>query len=421
MNTVLGRRDFISGMAAVAAVSGAGNVFAGVATPLPPWKRGYLRIYMLYTGRSEAAFLLFPDSTSMLIDCGDYVNAKNIDPFIPDLGRFDGAWIARYVARENPRGRKLDYFMLSHYHSDHAGMLKSKAVKVARSESGRYSLSGIGQAIDILDIDTIIDRAWPDMENPAPACAKTDDAKHVREVFEEAVRRGVKIEKFRLEMDSMQIRPRYGGCDGFSVTPLCANGCILRRDGSILDCGTFDRDGRSRFRENMLSIGFILSYGRFKYFTAGDFSGNIRRPDGTMFQIGKLLAPECPRVDVAKASHHGTAGDMPQPLIDALSPRVVLGGGIWHKGHMCRQIMRRFAAAPVASLLVPGILIPSRRREDASEPWMDRVPKAVFAGCHAVVDVEPGGGRYSLMLVDAASEENTVLVKYDFNDSDRKA
>lgn len=386
---------------------------AGVGT-LPPWEPGHLRIHSLYTGRSEATFLVFPDSTSMLIDCGDYVNPDNIDPFIPDLGRFDGAWIAKYVLRHNPRGRKLDFFMLSHYHCDHAGMLRSAAVKVERGAGGRYSLSGFGQAIDILDVDTIIDRSWPDMEDPSPVRAATDDAMHVREVFAEAARRGSRIEKFRLEKDSTQIRPRHGACPGFSATPLCSNGLVLRRDGTVLDCGTFGRGGRARFGENMFSIGFVLSYGCFRYFTAGDFSGNIVRPDGTRFQIGELLAPECPEVDVAKACHHGAVGDMPQTLIDALNPRVMLGCGIWNRRQMCRQMMRRFAAAPARSMIVPGILVPSRRMEDAAEPWMDRVPKAVYGGCHAVVDVAPGGGRYRLMLVDAPGDADKVLASFDF-------
>ena len=31
--------------------------------PLPKWREGHLRISMIYTGRSEAAFLVFPDGT----------------------------------------------------------------------------------------------------------------------------------------------------------------------------------------------------------------------------------------------------------------------------------------------------------------------------------------------------------------------
>lgn len=379
--------------------------------PLPKWREGHLRISMIYTGRSEAAFLVFPDGTSMLLDCGDYGLKPTADvPFLPDPSRRAGEQTARYVLHENPNGRNVDYFLLTHYHSDHAGAPKYGA---GRSRAGTHELSGIGEAIERLSFGRIIDRAWPEVDDPAPRPDDFDEATvgHVKEVYAEAVRRGTKIERFALEKGSRQIRMLHGGSAPFSCTPLCANGCILRRDGSVVDLGT-SATPRSKFGENAMSIGFVVSLGNFRYFTAGDFSGRVRKDDGGQANIEDVLAAEVPQVDVAKANHHG-CGSMPVSLAKALGARVYLAG-YWHRRHMERDVMRRLSVSGRQCLYAPGFFPASRRTEEAGEDWMDEVAPESFVGAHAVVDVVPDGSAYRLMMVTAADESWRILGAYDF-------
>ena len=62
-------------------------------TTLPKWERGHFRINVLYNGMSESTFLVFPDGTSMLIDCGDYVfGGADALPHLPDDTRRSGEW-----------------------------------------------------------------------------------------------------------------------------------------------------------------------------------------------------------------------------------------------------------------------------------------------------------------------------------------
>ena len=86
---------------------------------LPPWREGCFRICMIYTGRSESQFLIFPDGTSMLVDCGDTGPLKPgedpVMPILPDASRRAGEWTSRFVREQNPNGRKVDYFLLSHW------------------------------------------------------------------------------------------------------------------------------------------------------------------------------------------------------------------------------------------------------------------------------------------------------------------
>jgi len=417
----LSRRSFIGGGTAVLGMGALGmRAWAEMArhplagTTLPKWEKGHFRISMLFNGRGESAFLVMPDGTSLMVDCGDYVfRGRDVVTHLPDDSRRAGEWISRYVLRENPNGRKVDYFLLTHYHSDHAGSGKFSA---GRGANGTYSISGIGQAMDMLDFTTFIDRSWPNVNDPAPRNDNFDDwtVKHVKEVYAEAERRGIKVERFRLEKGSDQIRQLHGGGGKFSFTPLCARGEILRRDGTVLDLGKYGRP-RSRFGENELSIGFVLSLGDFCYFTAGDFQGGVKGADGKRVEIEDILAAECPQVDVAKANHHGHHS-MPDKLVNALRARVVLAG-VWHQAHMTRDAVRRLAKGGWPCLYAPGLFPERRRKEDAAEAWMKDVAPESFVGAHAVVDVAPDGKSYRLMMVTAADESFRILGAYDFKTS----
>ena len=416
------RRELLKGIAAMlgSGVMGRTALAEMLAHPLagktlPPWERGHFRIGMIYTGRSESQFLVFPDGTSMLIDCGDTgpgrPNETPVMPVLPDPARRPGEWACRYVLRENPNGRKVDYFLLSHWHVDHCGSFR-RWRENAMSADGRYALSGIGEAIDHLDFGTIIDRAWPDVEEPVPRTKKAEieALKVIGGAYAEAQRRGTKVEKFRLEKAFGQIALRHGGCAAFDIHPLCANGRILRRDGTLLDLGTLGTPN-TLSDDNTLSIGLVFSLGPFRYYTAGDFWGYAAGPDGKRVNFEDVLAKEAPLVDVAKANHHAHC-TMPLSLVRALHARVVLGS-VWSRLHSQRSVLRKFAKARHPFLYVPGFL--PKRPEDDGEKWLGNVARECFEGIHAVVDVQPDGRKYRLMLVTARDESWRILGAYDFN------
>ena len=391
-----------------------------VGKTLPKWEKGHFRISLLYTGRSESSFLVLADGTSMLIDCGDYKfgGGSHALPYLPDDARSAGEYTARYVLRENPNGKSVDYFMLSHYHSDHAGR---KSDSKGRSSRGEYELCGIGAAAELLDFGTVLDRSWPDMDDPAPRPDDFENSSqipHIREVYRELERRGTKIEKFRLEKWAGQIRLRHGGSDLFAYTPLCSAGRILMRNGTVRDLGT-EAMPRSKFNENMLSVGLVISHGPFRYYTAGDFAGTVLQPDGKRFCIECELAKEVPEVDVAKANHHA-CWTMNQKLAEALHARVVTIG-CWHYLHADRGAMRRMSAVKWPCLYVPGYFAKGRRDEDAAEPWLKDVAPETYGGAHSVIDVSPDGKTYRLMIVDARDEKGTILGAHEFETRNKDA
>ena len=126
------RRDFIkrSALATAALMLDWEKAFAAGANAPEAgkawkgWKKGHFQVHFIYTGVAESMFMIFPDGTSMLLDCGHH-NAigrgKLAVPVLPSPDRHSGEWIARYVLRVNPKGKDVDYMMLSHYHQDHGG------------------------------------------------------------------------------------------------------------------------------------------------------------------------------------------------------------------------------------------------------------------------------------------------------------
>ena len=62
---------------------GKGHPLAG--KPLPPWKPGEFQVHFIYTGVGESMFIIFPDSTTMLFDCGDHAAVTRLDLAVPVL------------------------------------------------------------------------------------------------------------------------------------------------------------------------------------------------------------------------------------------------------------------------------------------------------------------------------------------------
>src|SRR5271165_2734231 len=119
-----------------------------VGQSLPLWSPGTLDIHQIQTGRGNAAFLIFPDGTTLLVDAGAVPDRQGLEigPARPDATRTPGEWIAQYIRDFSPlTPATLDYALMTHYHDDHIG-----------------AINAVGEAIPIR---TLLDRG----ELPAPA------------------------------------------------------------------------------------------------------------------------------------------------------------------------------------------------------------------------------------------------------------
>ena len=86
------RREFIGGLGAGIALGMAkcgvcaNGELPAVGERYPGWKPGELDIHFIQTGVGEQTFFIFPDGTTMLLDCGDFYWEK--------WDRRPNAWVA---------------------------------------------------------------------------------------------------------------------------------------------------------------------------------------------------------------------------------------------------------------------------------------------------------------------------------------
>ena len=419
----INRRGFM-GLAAASALAGFAKAYAegmadaSVGKPWKGWERGRFQVHFIYTGVAESMFLIFPDGTSMLLDCGDHaaLTRQHLSvPVKPDPGRLAGEWIARYVKRVNPSAADVDYMLLSHYHSDHCGTpnWQSRAPGTQWWKFDYYR-SGFGLAAEQLKFRKAIDRAWPTFDDPIPKYDGGDrELEHMKKLYALLQKRdGLQIEKFRLGATDQIVPVKdASACAGFSVRHICANGRIAAKDGTVRDlyADYIARVHPRGLNENGMSTGMIFEYGDFRFFTAGDFSDNVPNADRTKTAVEDELASVVEKVNVAKVNHHGHFS-MPEKLVKALAAQVWVGC-TWDTLHMVDPVCTRLADRnlyPGDRVICPGVFPKSRREEDAGKPWTKDVAPASYDCGHVVLDVPPGGRTYTVSYLTADDESMTV-------------
>ena len=429
----LKRRDFLTLAASAAAIpvtsapcaaEGAARApDPAVGKPWQGWQKGHFQLHAIYTGAAESMFLIYPDGTTMLIDCGGHAainRGKLAVPVLPNGKRKAGEWVARYVDRVNPNKGEIDYLVVSHFHSDHTGCEGFHAGRTAERRPD-YFLSGIAQVAETIRFRKAVDRGWPSYDDPIPLDPAYDESSlgNTRNLYRHLIRRdGLKVEKFRLG-DRTQFAPvrDAAACPDFTVDNLCANGRILLPDGSVRDlyAEKIARERPAALNENGMSLGMIFTYGGFKLYTAGDFSDWWKNPDGSLVDVETEFAKVLPPVDVAKLNHHGYKS-MAKPIVAALRPRVWFSC-VWDQLHGTADTLERICdrtAYPGDRLVAPGVFPAERRWEDLGKAFVADIAKESFQCGHMVFDVPPGGRDYSLSYLKADDESMKVTGVYRF-------
>lgn len=394
---------------------------------LAPWAPGELKIHFIHTGVGECQFFVFPDGTTMLLDCGDQAAVTRQEyavPVMPDSSRLAGEWAARYVLRVNPNREKVDYLEVSHWHDDHTGWAPWQSIAPRGRDAALKGCfrSGFGLAAEFLHFGKAIDRGYPNYDDPVPAeDGDLTSLGHMKRLYAALkARDGLTVEKFRLGATD-QIVPLKGAVGGFSVFNLCGNGKVAMPDGSVCNAyADLFANGRrpERVNENGMSLGHIVRYGRFSYFTAGDFSDGWKRVDGSRWSIEEALAKAVGHVNVAKISHHGHYS-MPPALVKALCPQVWTAC-VWDQLHVLPATLEWLcdpANYPDGRLpaVVPGVFPEPRATREAKASYMRCIEPAAFGtGCHVVVTVPKDARTYRVDCVRAADESMTVVSTREF-------
>lgn len=258
-----------------------------VGDVLPKWTPGTLDIHQINTGRGNAAFVVMPDGTTMLIDAGNGGNLpRRGTPPKPDASRTPGEWIARYMRAMGADA--IDYGYLTHFHDDHMNAMVDVAERIP--------------------VRKMLDRAWPDYTYPA-----RDHREFQAPAFMQYVaflkKGATQAERFQPGRNDQIVltkeRARYRD---FQVRNIAANGEVWTGAGSAtkrlfppLDAVGPD-DGPT---ENMCSQSIKISYGAFDYYTGGDIPGRPRPGYPAWHDVETEVATAVGPVEAAVVNHHG--------------------------------------------------------------------------------------------------------------------
>lgn len=234
-----------------------------------------LSVYFIDVEGGQATLMVSPSGESLLVDAGWPGNNGR------DADRIAG------VAKRAGLSR-IDYFVASHYHTDHIG--------------------GVPQLAERLPIGTFVDHG-PSVEkgeNPdklfAAYAAARAKGKHL------VVKPGDKV-----PIKGLDVRVVTAGGEAVpakgSANPLCAAFTPKDPDPS----------------ENARSVGILVSLDRFRLLDLGDLTWNEEQ---------ELVCPSNPigQVDVFVTTHHGSDASNAPVLVHAVRPRVAVTNNGSKKG-----------------------------------------------------------------------------------------
>ena len=370
------------------------------------WSEGYLDIHHINTGSGDAAFFILPDGTTMLFDVGAHNRppggAREMFPK-PNDTRSPGEWISRYIKYmlQEWEEIKLDYVLLSHFHSDHMGGVY-EGMPVSETES--YGLSGVTDVGDRIPIHRIIDRAWPDYNWPVPL--GNESMKNYRQFLSwHVANQNLEVKQFKVGVnDQIVLVNKPEKYPGFEVRNIAANGKAWTGTADNVrnhfpDLKTLDAQDLPT--ENMCSLAIRLSYGKFDYFTGGDLVG-VPPPGSPHWHdietpIGKSVGP----VEVNVTNHHAHFDAQNENFIRSLRPKVHIIQS-WVVNHPAPSTLRRL----LSTNLYPGPRdIFSTNLPEVTKTFIgSEADKINNQQGHIVVRVKPGGETYYVFVLNDSDE-----------------
>ena len=392
----------------VALMAMAFNVFGQTPEYLPEWKEGYLDIHTIATGRGDAALIIMPDGTSMMIDAGD--NAKAKDTQHPDATKKPGEWQAIYIKHflsQLPDKENLDYAMVTHLHNDHIGTIKD-----ALPGTNGYALSGITLVGELIHFNKFVDRGYPDYNFPSRKNVLRADEGFIEEYekfVHHTVENGTVAEKFDVgskKQFTMVHNPKKYANE-FEIRNLAGNGEVWKGRGHKAE-KMYSGDP-TLFDENMNSCAIRLRYGKFTYFNGGDLSGGnwpLYKSQERDFETP--VAKVCGKVTVMKANHHGYYDTCNAFFMQTLSPQVIVIDAR-SQNHPVPSTMTRISDPQVwRGDRDYYITVDQARKKLGEELWSKFKPWG-----HIVIRVAPGGDSYQVFVLDADSTDYRVKYKSD--------
>jgi len=371
----------------------------------PSWSRGILDIHHINTGKGESVFFIMPDGTTMLVDAGFTTRPKpRVTDQKPDASRTPGEWISRYVLHmmKDLPSKKLDYVLLTHFDGDHIGDYYPEA---RLSESGTFKLTGITEVGEYIPYKKLVDRGWPDYNFPVPL--ENDKMKNYKEFLKWHVgKNDAVVERFvagrNTQFEMVYEKEKY---PGFEIRNIAVNGHVWTGVGTnernhfpdLADLNKSEYPG-----ENMCSIAFKLSYGKFDYFNGGDL---ISAEYGSWRDIETPVGIVTGPVEVCEANHHAHYDAMEAPFLRALRPQIIILQ-TWAPSHPASIVLSRMQSTSIYP--GPRDIYATNIMEETKVVIGDALGRLKSQQGHIVIRVNPGGNDFMIYILDDSTENYRI-------------
>jgi beta-lactamase superfamily II metal-dependent hydrolase len=246
-------------------------VTVALAVALSATPAGTLDIYWIDVEGGASTLIVTPQGQSVLMDAG-----------FAGFGDRDASRIAHVVTKEAGLSR-LDYFLASHFHSDHVGGLAALSKRV---EIGAF-----------IDHGASVDKE-PDGRSPYE-----DTYRGLAGARARTVKPGERLPLNGVELIVVAAHSR------FLQAPLTDTGPNPL-------CSSFKAQPEDR-GENGKSLGYLLRAGKFEFVNLGDLSWNFQH---------QLACPVnlLGKVDLFQVTHHGVRDDVLPQQMWAMTPTVAV-------------------------------------------------------------------------------------------------
>jgi competence protein ComEC len=239
-------------------------LFASAA--VMPAARKTLDFYFVDVEGGQATLIVAPSGQSILVDSGwPGFNGRDAD-------RIKAAAKAADIDQ-------IDYYVNSHYHTDHVG--------------------GVAQLVDKVPVKTFVDHG-PNIETGKGATEMSG-------LYEKALATGKRLTV--KPGDTVPVK-------GLQMKIVTANGERINASGpKNTFCG--DKTYPEDKTENARSVGFVLEYGKFRFLDLGDLT-SAKEMD--------LVCPEnrVGKIDLYLTTHHGLNTSNAPEIVHAIGPRVAV-------------------------------------------------------------------------------------------------
>jgi len=347
------------------------------------WEEGWLEIHHIATGRGNCCLIIMPDGTKMMVDAGDLGGSEQftqeILPALPNDSKRPAEWQAEYVkkaAAATGDNEHIDYLLVTHFDMDHLGIEYDGV-----PQGNDYYMSGVTHLGNILTIDKIVDRGYPDYDFPYPGVLDSTRSGIQPNLKAFCTDRNVKLEGFEVG-STTQFAQKYNPRSDFRIVNRYASGKLFK-DGKVITLGNDPKV----FVENNCSCTIDIEYGDFRYHISGDIFGDVERAVGEA--EGKITG--------MLADHHSYTGTMTKEYLAFTQPEIITIP-TWDYFHpQPDELHNMFTSSDNVRVFTTGMVRSNLER-------LGEEGRKMSGHGHIVIRVSPGGKDYKVYAIDPAAE-----------------